>query len=81
MPCMEDVGRSNRTNTHRLLKKAEVLAKVKCSNSGLYNLMKTGFPKPVRLGPRTVRWIEAEVDAFIAGCIRSRETNLQKAMK
>jgi prophage regulatory protein len=32
----------------------------------------TNFPVPVRIGPNTVRWIESEVDAYIAALPRTR---------
>lgn len=37
------------------------------SNATLYRWIKTqNFPQPIPLGPRCVRWSEAEVDAWIA---------------
>lgn len=38
------------------------------SRATIYNLMKSaGFPSPVRVGARTVRWLRADVDAWIEG--------------
>jgi len=35
--------------------------------SAIYLRLTNGtFPKPIRLGPRSVRWIASEVDAWIA---------------
>ncbi|WP_307637782.1 helix-turn-helix transcriptional regulator [Variovorax boronicumulans] len=56
-----------------LLRKPEVLRRTGLSNSSLYLLMaQGGFPRPVRLGPRTVRWVEREVQAFIEACVTGR---------
>ncbi|MBK6008678.1 AlpA family phage regulatory protein [Ramlibacter ginsenosidimutans] len=56
-----------------LLKKEEVLRRTGISNSGLYLIMAEGrFPRPVRVGPRTVRWVESEVQGFIDACVADR---------
>ncbi len=34
------------------------------------------FPRPIQLGPRTVRWKSAEVDAWINGRSRTGEDDL-----
>ena len=54
--------------TERCLRRAEVEARCGITASTLYRWMRgaAGFPEPVRLGPRAVRWIEREVDAFLA---------------
>lgn len=37
-----------------------------CGTSNIYRLMDKGeFPKPIRLGDRTVRWLRSEVLAHI----------------
>ncbi|RTD84973.1 helix-turn-helix transcriptional regulator [Variovorax paradoxus] len=57
-----------------LMRKHEVLRRTGLSNSSLYLLMADGrFPRPVRLGPRTVRWVEREVQNFIEGCVAGRD--------
>lgn len=56
-----------------LLRKKEVIERTKLCSSTLYNLMGDGaFPRPIQVGPRAVRWIEAEVQAYIEQCIHSR---------
>ncbi|GAB4069586.1 AlpA family transcriptional regulator [Ancylobacter sonchi] len=52
----------------RLLKLAEVTARVALGKSALYVKINEGtFPSPVRLAPGAVRWKKSEVDAWIAG--------------
>jgi prophage regulatory protein len=56
-----------------LMRKHEVLRRTGLSNSSLYLLMADGrFPRPVRLAPRTVRWVESEVQGFINDCVAGR---------
>jgi prophage regulatory protein len=47
-----------------LLRLEFVLSRLGISKSAFYRLH--DFPKPVRLGPRSPRWYESEVDAYIA---------------
>ena len=48
-------------NVHDVAK----LLNYKC-RATVYNLMNTaGFPRPVRIGSRTVRWVRADVDAWV----------------
>lgn len=57
-----------------LLKKSEVIERTKLSSSTLYNLMGEGsFPCSIQVGPRAVRWVEMEVQAFIDQCISTRD--------
>lgn len=38
------------------------------SRATIYNLMESaGFPSPVRVGARTVRWLRADVVAWVEG--------------
>lgn len=56
------------SNTTRkaLIKRREVLARTTLANSTLYELMRAGkFPQSVQIGPRSVAWVEEEVDAWI----------------
>lgn len=56
-----------------LMRKHEVLRRTGLSNSSLYLLIANGrFPRPIRLGPRTVRWVEREVQGFIDACVAGR---------
>lgn len=50
-----------------LLRLPAVEAKVGLKRSAIYRLMaENDFPKPIRLPPRAVGWIAAEIDAWIA---------------
>src|SRR5262245_47291176 len=47
----------------------EVLRRTSLSERTLWRYVACGlFPRPIRLGPGRVGWLEAEVDAWIAGC-------------
>ncbi len=51
----------------RLLTLRDVMAATALSRSAVYALMaESGFPKPIRIGSRAVRWIEQETLDFIA---------------
>lgn len=57
----------------RLLKLKQVLDRVPCSRSKLYDDMARGdFPRPVKLG-RLNGWPEVEIDAYIEARIAERE--------
>lgn len=50
----------------RFLPLSEVLAKTSLSRTSIYRLVKDqNFPKPLNLGVRCARWIEAEVNDWI----------------
>jgi prophage regulatory protein len=52
---------------NRLLRISQVLDRTGQSRSTLYTRIKEGtFPKQVDLGPRSVRWVEAEVEDWIS---------------
>lgn len=64
------------TNNHhgRLLRLPEVLHITGDSESGLRRKIADGeFPKPVKIGPRAVAWLESEVHAYIAGIVAARD--------
>ena len=51
----------------RFLRLGEVLERTGLSRSTIYVRLDQGrFPRPVSLGSRAVRWVEAEVDEWIA---------------
>jgi prophage regulatory protein len=55
-----------------ILKLPAVKARTALSRSTVYNMISRGdFPSPVRLGPRAVGWLEAEVEEWIATRERS----------
>ena len=58
-----------------ILRRKEVEAKTKLSRSTIYARVKAGtFPAPVPLGPKSVGWIESEIDSFLADCIAQRNS-------
>lgn len=53
--------------TDRLLTRSEVEDKVRLKASAIYrNMRKGGFPLPLKVGPKSVRWKESEIEAWIA---------------
>jgi len=60
---------------HRILRSRAVCDKAGFRGSStLYSAMDNeGFPRPVALGPRSVGWIEEEVDAWIEARIAKRD--------
>lgn len=54
------------TKAPRLLRVASVMEKVAMSRTELHRRINAGtFPKPLKLGARSVAWTEASVDAWI----------------
>ena len=62
--------------SNEILRLPRLTAKVGKCRSGIYAAMAQGqFPKPIKIGARSVGWLEAEVDAWIADQIElSRRT-------
>ena len=60
----------------RLLRLRDVLAVVGLSRAHVYHLVKLGlFPRPVPLGSNCARWVQSEVQAWIADRIgRARDS-------
>jgi prophage regulatory protein len=59
----------------RLLRCAATRAKAGfTANSTLYSAMELhGFPRPIKIGNRSVAWIEDEVDSWIRSRIAARD--------
>lgn len=52
----------------QLLRRQEVESRVRLGTSTIYRRMAAGtFPKPKDLGGGVVRWVEADIEAWIAG--------------
>ena len=50
----------------RILRRKEVETRTGLSRSSIYAYMKNGtFPSPVHLGPRSVGWIQDEIEVWI----------------
>lgn len=63
---------------HRMVSLEGVLEKLSRSRSSVYEMLNprskyfdSEFPKPVRLGQRSVRWFEGELDVYLASRPRS----------
>lgn len=55
-----------------ILRKRDVLARTQISSASLYRKLKAGeFPKPVKLGARSVGWRDTDIDAYIAALPQS----------
>ena len=62
-----------------LLTRQEVEAMCRLSRSAIYRLMREdGFPCPIRIGKRAVRWPASEIEAWIQS--RPRATGDQPAV-
>jgi prophage regulatory protein len=58
----------------RILRVREVRAKTGLPTSTLYAWVAQGrFPKPVRLGPNFVGWLEDEIEGWLQGKIDERD--------
>ena len=66
--------------TDPLLTRTEVEERIRLGRSALYRMLSTGqFPRPLRIGPRAVRWRASEVDRWLqerprAGGFTQRDT-------
>jgi prophage regulatory protein len=59
-----------------ILRLAQVMQRVGLRRSSIYSLMRTGqFPAAIKLGPRSVGWIEAEVHSWLSGRIEASRPN------
>ena len=57
----------------RIIRKAELCSRVGYSDVHVWRLERDGkFPKRVQLGPRSVGWIESEVDDWLQRRIDAR---------
>ena len=73
---------TQRETTDRLLTRAEVERVVGLKRSALYRAMREGrFPEPLRIGPKSVRWLLSEVEQWIAGLPRSHGDGIHRASK
>ena len=51
---------------HKILRLPDVKKKIGRSRSGIYLMISQGiFPKPIALGPRSVGWLESDIDDWI----------------
>lgn len=91
-PRAERTKRSRRTNDQpmderanppiRILRLAEVMARTGLSRTTIYERMAEGrFPRPVPLGPRSVGWIESELEAWFRERIAERPGEPERAAR
>ena len=58
----------------RILRKTEVVHRVGLSGMEIWRREKAGrFPRRVRLGPHSVGWVEAEIDAYLEQLVAVRD--------
>ncbi|HEU5048401.1 MAG TPA: AlpA family transcriptional regulator [Rickettsiales bacterium] len=63
-------------NTSRILRLPEVIKRTGWKRSSIYAHEKAGqFPKRVKLGLRSVGWLESEIDAWIENRIKTSRGN------
>ena len=64
-----------------ILRRPKVEKKTGLSRSTIYLLIKKGtFPKPIKLGERSVGWVEAEVDAWLESRIQQRDAEANRGI-
>lgn len=50
----------------RLIRRAEVIARVGLCKASIYNRMNSGeFPRPISIGGGRVAWLESDIDNWI----------------
>lgn len=59
----------------KILRLSAVKEKTGKPRSSLYFMVAKGeFPKPIKLGKRSVGWLESDIDAWIETCIKRSRT-------
>ena len=62
---------------HTILRRKEVEKRTGLPRSTMYHRIKEGtFPKPLKLGARSVGWLESEIESWIATCIDNRDSGI-----
>jgi len=58
-----------------ILRRREVEARTGLGCSTIYDGIKAGtFPAPIQLGPKSVGWIQSEIDAWLATRVAARDS-------
>lgn len=61
-----------------ILRRREVEARTGLGCSTIYDAIKAGtFPAPVQLGPKSVGWVESEINAWLAARVAARDAARQ----
>lgn len=64
---------SDISQKERFLRLADVMARTGLSRSAIYlNISEGSFPSNINLGPRSVAWLESEIDAWMQARINQR---------
>ena len=64
-PTAEPPGRRDPPD-HQLLGLREVMRRLRMSRSSIYAAIAAGeFPRPIRVGSRSVRWFAREIDVWV----------------
>ena len=57
-----------------ILRRPEVQARTGLSCSTIYDSIKAGtFPAPIKLGPKSVGWVESEINDFLVARVAARD--------
>lgn len=62
----------------KILRRPTVLKKIPVCRSTMYAMIAAGkFPAPIKLGPRSVGWVEQEVDDWLQEQIKARDQEVK----
>ena len=65
-----------------MLRLPQVKSKTGLPTSTIYKLIEENqFPRQIKLGPRTVAWLETEVEEWIQSRIAERDRNTPKPLR
>lgn len=68
------------SNALVILRRKQVQARTGLSRSSIYGLMKSEknpFPQSIRISPRTVGWLESDVEAYLQGRLESSHSTVK----
>ncbi|MBI9087391.1 MAG: AlpA family transcriptional regulator [Desulfobacterales bacterium] len=58
----------------RILRRKDVEDKIGLKHAKIYIMMNEGiFPRPIQLGPKSVGWVESEIDEWLMKKIKERD--------
>jgi len=68
---------TNHTSEPMMLDSTDMALVLRLSKKGFYNFLKSPlgetFPKPVKLGPRLIRWRRLDVEEWVDGLMVEKE--------
>lgn len=66
------------SNKSEILRLRHVLSRLALSRSTIYAYIeKDNFPRPIKLGPRAVGWLSADIDAWLEQRIAGSKNRLE----